>query len=344
MSAQHAMVRYMGIFNRRSHKEVRQQDPVVGVVFRDIAAKDPLANFSPEHAYAYIWPFPEKPQVGDWAVAPGWDGPASVIVGSLGLPKSARGETLRPLLKRILPEEVARVRAKRDSAVDLWLDYARDLVGLPSSSSPPTGLPSGFDPLPPAQGTADAETAGEYGRVWWRAHKLAIEQGRPAEEVAAFKAAGEGWFKLRDQSLKNERDQRISRAATATDLEAAIRNVGSRPRAEVEKMVFAGQPLWDWLAYAQDLEREGSLEEALNLLQALIVAAEQEAKISGREPAPAYTERAAIIHRKRRDYAAEIAVIERWERACPPEKRGPGATQAKLLKRLQRARELEQKN
>jgi hypothetical protein len=59
--------------------------------------------------------------------------------------------------------------------------------------------------------------------------------------------------------------------------------------------------------------------KALDLLGALLTAAEHEAEISGREPAPAYTERAAIIHRKRRDYAAEIAVIELWEGACPPE-------------------------
>lgn len=100
----------------------------------------------------------------------------------------------------------------------------------------------------------------------------------------------------------------------------------------------------DWLAYVQDLEREGRLEEALNLLGALIIAAEQEAEVSGREPVPAYTERAAIIHRKRRDYAAEIAVIERWERACPPDTRGPGTTRTKLLNRLERARELAQKS
>ena len=204
--------------------------------------------------------------------------------------------------------------------------------------------PPGFDSLPPTQGTAEPETADEYGRVWWRAYNLAAELGRPSDEVAAFKAVGQGWFRLRDRAQKEDRDKRMSKTAAATDLEAAIRDVRNRPRAEVEKMLFAGQPLWDWLAYVQGLEREGRLEEALQLLGALITAAEQEAEVSGREPAPAYTERAAIIHRKRRDYAAEIAVIERWERACPPEKRGPGATQAKLLKRLERARELAEKS
>jgi hypothetical protein len=333
----------MGIFNRQSRKKIAERSPVVTVAFRDLTTKDPLANFSPDHGYAYLWPFPETPRVGDWAVAPGWDGPASVIVGSLGLPASARGETLKPLLQRIPAKEVERVRAEKDHAAHRWLDHARQLVGLPLDHPAAAIQPPGFDPLPPAQGVAEPDTADEYGRVWWRAYNLAAELGRPSDEVAAFKAVGQGWFRLRDRAQKEDRDKRMSKTAAATDLEAAIRDVRNRPRAEVEKMLFAGQPLWDWLAYAQGLEREGRLEDALELLGALITAAEQEAEVSGREPAPAYTERAAIIHRKRRDYAAEIAVIERWAKACPPEKRGPGATQAKLLKRLERARELADK-
>ncbi|MDV6012307.1 hypothetical protein [Haloechinothrix sp. LS1_15] len=65
--------------------------------------------------------------------------------------------------------------------------------------------------------------------------------------------------------------------------------------------------------------------------------------MSGREPAPAYTHRAAVIYRRRKDYDAEIAIIERWCAACPPERRGPGATQQELLTRLERAKELRAK-
>ena len=64
----------------------RQPEPasVVMVAFRDLESRAPLANFSPEWGYAYLWPFADEPQVGDWAVAPGLDGPATVIVGMVG--------------------------------------------------------------------------------------------------------------------------------------------------------------------------------------------------------------------------------------------------------------------
>lgn len=333
----------MGIFTGRSRKKSAKLQPVVTVAFRDLATGGPLATFSPEHGYAYLWPFPEEPRVGDWAVAPGMDGPASVVVGSLGLPASAQAMTLKPLLKQIPAKEVARVRAEVDAAEHRWLDHARYIVSLPVADPAAAHLPPGFDPLPPTQGTAGSETADEYGRAWWQAYKLAAELGRPSGEIATYKTVGQNWFKIRDLALKEARDKRMAKTAATTDFEAAIRNVRNRSRADVEQMIFAGQPLWDWLTYAQSLEREGRVENALKLLYALISAAEQEAEVSGREPAPAYTERAAIIHRRRRDYAAEILVIERWKTACPPAKRGPGATQPKLLKRLQRARELAQK-
>ena len=111
LSDRRARVLRMGIFKRRFRNRVAEPSPVVTVAFRDLATKAPLANFSADHGYAYLWPFPETPRVGDWAVAPGLDGPALVVVGSLGLPASARGETLKPLLKRVPAEAVARVRA-----------------------------------------------------------------------------------------------------------------------------------------------------------------------------------------------------------------------------------------
>jgi hypothetical protein len=330
----------MGFLSRLTRPNDNQSATAVTVAFRDITAHDPLTGAAPDSGYGYLWPFPQPPRVGDWAVAPGIDGPATVVVVALQAPVSARGLKLKPLLQAILPEEVARARAGRDAAAHTRLDYARQVAGLPEAPTVQSAPPAGYDPLPPAHGSAAPQTAQEYGQRWWEAYKLAERLGRPAGEVAAFKSVGQAWFKQRDAAAKADRDQRMTSTLATTDLQAAIRNVSDRTRADVEQMLFAGQPLWDWLTHVQDLEKQGRLDEALELVGALITAAEQEAQLSGREPAPGYTERAAIIYRKRRDYAGEIAVIERWERACPPERRGPGATQAKLAKRLQRARQL----
>lgn len=332
----------MGIFDRLFSKKAKApQQRIVTVAFRDLTARDPLNNFSLAHGYAYIWPFPDPPKVGDWAVAPGIDGPASVIVGSLQMHSSARGLELMTLIRPISPEEVLRANADRNRAIEQWLDHA--LAALGSGTVKPTrkqAPPPGFDPLPPIDGKANVADADTYGKGWWRLYNTAEELGRPPAEVAALKQAGQRWFKLRDKAVTDERDRRMAKALASTDLESAIRNVHARTRKDVMNSRFAGQPLADWLPHAQELESDGRTDEALNLVYALITAAEQEAALSGREPAPAYTERAAIIHRKHKDYAAEIAVIERWDHACPPKRRGPGATQAKLLKRLDRAKEL----
>jgi len=69
----------------------------------------------------------------------------------------------------------------------------------------------------------------------------------------------------------------------------------------------------------KQLKRDGRLEEALVLCTAAIEGAENARE--GREPAPGYTEQAAIIHRKLGHRDEEIAVLRRWLKVCPPEHR-----------------------
>ncbi|WP_203896093.1 hypothetical protein [Actinoplanes xinjiangensis] len=99
-----------------------------------------------------------------------------------------------------------------------------------------------------------------------------------------------------------------------------------------------GRHYTEWNDDVRTLKRSGELEAALELLYECIEAAERDR--GGREPAPWYTHEAAIIHRKRGEIPLEVAVMERWERACPPPERGPGAMQAKIADRLEKARRL----
>ena len=78
-------------------------------------------------------------------------------------------------------------------------------------------------------------------------------------------------------------------------------------------------------------KREGRLDDALELCYRAIESAERDR--NGREPAPWYTEQAAIIHRKQGDHDKEVAVLERWMAICPPERRA-GSTIAKRLEKL----------
>ena len=85
--------------------------------------------------------------------------------------------------------------------------------------------------------------------------------------------------------------------------------------------------------YAEEvrrLEREGDLDYAEALLLYLVEATEAEAKANRQAVAPWYYERLAIIYRKNKESAAEMAILERYERHAE----AYGAGSPKLARRL----------
>lgn len=96
----------------------------------------------------------------------------------------------------------------------------------------------------------------------------------------------------------------------------------------------------DWIPVLDEHRAAKRDDDALNLLLDVIAAAERAAMVTGGPPAPAYTERAAVIYRRRQDYDAEVAILERWEAALP-EGFTPGTSQARLSQRLAAARRLQ---
>lgn len=115
-------------------------------------------------------------------------------------------------------------------------------------------------------------------------------------------------------------DAKVAAHQQSTDQMVADALAGGGARAES----FA-QGMVDGVHYLQlvepikQLKREGRLRDALVLCYAAIDGAE--ANREGREPAPWYTEQAAIIHRKLGQRDEELAVLRRWLAACPPERR-----------------------
>jgi len=80
----------------------------------------------------------------------------------------------------------------------------------------------------------------------------------------------------------------------------------------------------------KQLKRDGRLKEALTVCYAAIEGAERARQ--DREPAPWYTEQAAIIHRKRGERVEEEAVLRRWLKHCPADRRPGSKIQERLDK------------
>lgn len=84
----------------------------------------------------------------------------------------------------------------------------------------------------------------------------------------------------------------------------------------------------------RQLKRAGDLASAERLLLRLIEAAEAEAETRSWGVAPWYYEQLAIVYRKRRDSAREMAILERYER----QSKAPGARPPRLATRLAKRR------
>jgi len=95
-----------------------------------------------------------------------------------------------------------------------------------------------------------------------------------------------------------------------------------------------GRPHPEWHSEIKRLEQVGDETAAEVLLLEICDATEAESRVEGYGVAPAAYERLAVIYRKRKDHAAEIAILERYESAP----HAPGATPEKLAERLAKLR------
>lgn len=116
-------------------------------------------------------------------------------------------------------------------------------------------------------------------------------------------------------------------------VDAALAVGGDRARDFTSGMVN-GIHYLELVEPIKQLKREQRLDEALVLCYAAIEGAEASAARERREPAPWYTEQAAIIHRKLGQHDEEVAVLERWVKACPPNRR----IGSRVMQRLEKLR------
>lgn len=126
-------------------------------------------------------------------------------------------------------------------------------------------------------------------------------------------------------------EQRAEAAAgTVSAVREALEGDDPRRAEEFRRGMVDGVHYLETIEPIKQLKREGKLEDALELCYRAIEGAEADRE--GREPAPWYTEQAAIIHRKRGEREQEVAVLRRWLDACPPDRRAGSAAQVRLDK------------
>lgn len=129
-------------------------------------------------------------------------------------------------------------------------------------------------------------------------------------------------------------ERRAERTAdTRRMIDRGLDGGGSRAASFKEGMVGPHHYL-ETVEPIKQLKREKRLDEALVLCYGAIAAAERAR--DGREPAPWYTEQAAIIHRKLGQRAEEEAVLRRWLRICPSDRRDESQIQERLGKLIEK--------
>ena len=126
-------------------------------------------------------------------------------------------------------------------------------------------------------------------------------------------------------------ERRAEQAADTSRMVTEALAGGGARAAQFQQGMQQGYHYLEAIEPIKQLKREGRLEEALTLCYGAIAGAERDS--GGREPAPWYTEQAAIIHRKLGQRGEEEAVLRRWLKRCPPERRA-GSRIADRLDRM----------
>jgi hypothetical protein len=183
-----------------------------------------------------------------------------------------------------------------------------------------------------SRGTSQAMTMtlGDERQVDYQLHVLRTEKKLEALAHVWLGPGEPEWEYTRDNPAPlttAERAATSQREITET-ISARLQNVLDAP--EITAGMVKGYHYVELAEPIKQLKRDGRLQDALTLSYVAIEAAENEARQSGREPAPAYTLHAAIVHRKLGQHEEERAVLERWIAATPEERRAG----SKVVERL----------
>lgn len=120
------------------------------------------------------------------------------------------------------------------------------------------------------------------------------------------------------------------------DADELIEAYEQRDRKIKEAGTINGRHYTQFVDTVKQLKSDKKHEEAITLLLQLVTAVEQEAIVAEWGVAPWYYEQLAVIYRKEKRYAEEVAILERYQ----SKSKAPGAKPSKLAERLIKAKEL----
>ena len=180
----------MGWFTRKPSRRI------VSVSFRELTSS---TSPNAEHAYAYEWTLPTQPAVGTRVVVPGGDGRAAFAVIAAIDVAPPRGMALKSVTRLVTDAEIAKAAAAAGADEDAWLNMARRAAGLSTSGRVRSRVPDGFPPIAPVDGSATAEQAATYGRMWWRVFKAAQSRGWVRGEIMRVESIARRWYAVRDK-------------------------------------------------------------------------------------------------------------------------------------------------
>lgn len=298
--------------------EALPETPAEPVVEAEAVAPEPTAVPEPQAAVA----------PGSVSALKGWrvavDGSGDEVVALAALVAAHGGA----VAKRITPT-VRFMIAENPDAASAPLRQVRDLgIQILTTAQARERIEQAVNPK--AASAAKPVTSG------WPTLAAAVELPRGQELLDAWEPARDAASPTAEEAVELGSALRKALTAYGSPVPAAITDLDRLAKAagQVRDRFFA-----DWLPVLNEHRTAKRDDEALELLLVVVEAAERHAAVAGTAPVPVYTERAAVILRRRKDYATEVELLERWVRANPE----PVPATDKLAQRLESVRKLQSK-
>ena len=225
----------------------------------------------------------------------------------------------------ICKEEIARFAGQHQLAENGYLEIEGKMQREPANTYDPSaiavfaeGYKVGYLPGHVARALQLPPESSRTLRI--QLFTVVLQQGLRCEAWAWIGSGDPQWAWSKEHrppmSSKEKRHARFE--ATESMLRSQTQESPERA-AEIRQGTANGIHYLETVEPIQELKREGRLEEALQLTLTAIQGAENETQDTHREPAPWYTQQAAIILRKLHRPQDEIAILQRWIDHCPAE-------------------------